>query len=789
MTGGAGNDPAPLSLTIARHLYRRRWPWFCGGVLFLVVSALGISQLRMGHGYRQFIDRDDAELAVSNAIASEVAAGRDTLTLIYRPASGQIFESTSMVQLAKLAFLVSRLDHVESPQSLVTAQKLVRLSDAAPGGARADAYRVMPLIYPDGLFDDDGLVRLRRDVASMPTVNGRLVARDGSTASILIPIDLGETSSERVARLAALTGAIEKMEADLRGLRAGESLVLAGPALFEFAVEQILEHDLKVLAPTALAVFYALLLFLFRSFRLASVVLAIVLLTCVTTLGLVCWAGMNTTILVFSGLILVATLSIAESLHVMTSAIIAHLDGMSNEEAMVHSLESNLWAIVTTSATTVIGEAVLLYSSSPAIRNMGLVMMVGALLALLFTLSLVPALFSQMKNPRRGWASGMGGAFDRLATFCVGHPKRVLVVFGSISLVLLPGLWNLRSHDTMPGWFGKGTEFRQGLDLLGSNYSALGAVDVLTRVESADRDAVSAWPAPRPELDRQVAFDKQLAALPGVRSTITPSSALNAFDARSAGGNTSLVLTTAVAKEAPTTTAPGLGMLEKAHLMTPTGTGRDVWLARTIDAGNAGNEELLEVVKRVRTAAGDLGHRETRVGGLPVVFAALGQSNMGNTLQGTVITVAAITICLALAFRSVNAALVSMLPNVVPVALVFGFWGWVSGEVNLAATTVLSVALGIVVDDTTHIMMKHRRYVANGYDAAEASRLTIVHSAPPIIVTTIILACGFCLLGLSDFALTSQQSLMIAASICVAVVFDLTVTPVMLSLTGTRKST
>ncbi len=132
--------------------------------------------------------------------------------------------------------------------------------------------------------------------------------------------------------------------------------------------------------------------------------------------------------------------------------------------------------------------------------------------------------------------------------------------------------------------------------------------------------------------------------------------------------------------------------------------------------------------------------------------------------------------------------MLSLLPNVFPIALVFGLWGWISGDVNLAATTVVSVALGIVVDDTTHIMMKHKRLIAKGYDPGEASRLTIVQGGPPIVVTTIILACGFIILGFSDFALTSQQSLMIAASIGVAVIFDLTVTPVLLALL-TRRAT
>jgi predicted RND superfamily exporter protein len=638
------------------------------------------------------------------------------------------------------------------------------------------------------LFDDEGLARLKQDVATMPTVSGRLVARDGSTASVIIPIDLGETLVERTARLAALRAAVERIETDLQGLRQGESLVLAGPPLFEFAVERILSRDLRTLAPIALGVFFALLLFLFRSFRLASVVLLIVLLACVTTIGAVSWAGMHTTILAFSGLILVATLSIAEALHVITTATLARHDGMEADAAMIHSLDNNLWAITTTSGTTMIGEAVLIYSASPAVRDMGIVMIVGALFALLFTLTVVPALASLGKTPRRGWVSGMGGTFDRLSRYCVGHPGKVLLAFGVVAGVLLPGLWNLRSHDTMSGWFAEGTEFRQGLNLLGENYVALGALDVVTRVETADREAVAAWPDSREELTRQIGFDMRLADIPGVHSAITPTSVREAFEARSAQPGTSLALTAEIANEAPGVTPPGLSMLEKAHLSTPFQMGKEMWLTRTIDAGNAGNAELLQIARSTRLLAEDLGDRETMVGGLPMVFAALGERNMGNTVVGTLITVAAITACLALALRSLSGALLSMLPNALPIALVFGFWGWISGDVNLAATTVLSIALGIVVDDTTHIMMKHRRLVAKGYDSTEASRLTIVQAGPPIIVTTIILACGFAILGFSDFALTSQQSLMIAASICVAVVFDLTVTPVMLALAGRRRA-
>lgn len=753
-------------------------------MLLAAVAAAGIVRLGFAHGYRQFIEKQEPSLAVADAIATEVAAGRETLTLLYLPASGTMFESTSMLQLAKLADLISRLQHVDSPQSLVSAHKLVNVSDMATGAQRATAYRVVPLIYPDGLYDDQGLVRLRGDVSTMPTVYGRLVARDGSSASVIIPFDLGTTPMQRIGRLAELQAAVARIEADLQGLRSGDALMLSGPALFEFAVEEILIRDLKTLAPTSLLVFVVLLLFLFRSWASASIVMVVVVLACTTTLGLVCWTGMRATILVFSGLILVSTLSIAEALHVITTANIARVDDMSTADAMVYSLDTNLWPIVTTSVTTLIGEAVLLYSASPAIRDMGIVMMVGAVLALFYTLTVLPALAILQRRAPRGWVSGLGGMFDKLAEVCTARPWRVVMVWAMACALVLPGLWNLRSYDTMAGWFGRDTSFRQGLDLLADNYVALGVIDVVTRVTTSDREAVAVWPERRDALASQQKFDELLGALSGVRSSITPSLALLAFEQRAAAQDTGLRLSSDVVAQAPTSSAPGLSTLEKGYLLTESGTGRDVWLHRLVDAGAASNAAMLQVVRQAQDAAQRVLSNETLVGGLPVVFATLGQSNMDSTSQGTVITVIAITLCLAVALRSATGALTSLLPNVVPIAMVFGLWGLWAGEINLAATTVVSIALGIVVDDTTHIMMKHKRFMARGHSAQEASRLTIVHGAPPIIVTTIILACGFLILSQSDFALTSQQSLMIAASICIAVIFDLTLTPALLALTA-----
>ncbi len=758
-------------------------------MLLAALASTGLARLDVKHDYRLFIGAGDPELRIADRLDGRISGGRETLALVYRPASRAIFESTSMLQLAKVADLASRFPGVAQPQSLMTARKLVRLSDAPGTGDPRDGWRAVPFIHPDGLFDDAGLARMKRDALATPTIGGRLVARDGSSALVLLPVDLGTDPTLRHTRLTALHAAVDKAQVDLAGLRAGDRLALIGAPLFDSALAQILHRDVIRLAPIALVLFFGLLFVLFRNVGHAATVLLVVFLSCVAALGTLCLLGVTVTILVCSGLLLVATLSVAEALHVVTGFTLHRLDGDPPLVAMTRALDANLWPIVTTSATTAIGEAVLLFSASPAVQDMGLVMVFGAIYAVVFTLLCVTALAPLVRSTSPALVGAAGGLFAKLADLSVRHPARMLGASAAVCLLLVPGIAFTRLYDTMPGWFQTGTAFRQGLDLLNRDYVAVESFTLATPVTDRLRAEGSNWPREGKSLRAEETLDGAIAALPGVRHVIGPTVARDTLGRRLAeapAGTSSLALTRAQAEEAVGVAPPSPAMLESAGLATPSEPGRASYILRTVDAGTASNRDLLDLVAGVRAAAAERGPGAS-AGGLPVVFAALGQSNINRTAIGTLLTALSITLCLALAFRSLRLALVSLIPNLVPVLLVYGAWGWVDGEVNLAATSVLAVALGIVVDDTTHIFMKHDRLMRAGLDAATASHRTLTAVGPPILITSIVLACGFFLLGRSQFALTAQQANMIGATLLVAVMFDLTTTPAMLQLLNVRR--
>ena len=131
--------------------------------------------------------------------------------------------------------------------------------------------------------------------------------------------------------------------------------------------------------------------------------------------------------------------------------------------------------------------------------------------------------------------------------------------------------------------------------------------------------------------------------------------------------------------------------------------------------------------------------------------------------------------------RDVRLGLISLVPNLLPIALAFGVWGLLVGQVNLAVSVVTGLALGIVVDDSVHFLSKYQLARKElGLNAREAviSAFTAVGTA--LVVTTIILVAGFSVLAQSTFGLNSITATLTGIAISIALIADLSLLPALL---------
>ncbi len=166
-----------------------------------------------------------------------------------------------------------------------------------------------------------------------------------------------------------------------------------------------------------------------------------------------------------------------------------------------------------------------------------------------------------------------------------------------------------------------------------------------------------------------------------------------------------------------------------------------------------------------------------------VMFTYVTDRNVDNMINGTIIAILLISLVLMLALRSVRLGLLSLIPNGLPVLAAFGAWALLVGEVGFSVASVASISLGIIVDDTVHLLSKYvRARSERGGTAADAIRYAFKSVGVAIVINTVILAAGFLVLLTSSFKLNVDMGLLTALSIVFALILDFLFLPALLLL-------
>ena len=138
-------------------------------------------------------------------------------------------------------------------------------------------------------------------------------------------------------------------------------------------------------------------------------------------------------------------------------------------------------------------------------------------------------------------------------------------------------------------------------------------------------------------------------------------------------------------------------------------------------------------------------------------------------------------------FGSVRVALLAVIPNAIPVLAAFGLMGWFGVALSSATSMIACVALGLVVDNTIHVVVRFRRASAAGRSYADSVREALSDTGLAVLVSTAALVGGFWVGVASRFVPTAQFSWITGTTLVLALVCDLVVLPV--CLRGARWAT
>jgi hypothetical protein len=136
-----------------------------------------------------------------------------------------------------------------------------------------------------------------------------------------------------------------------------------------------------------------------------------------------------------------------------------------------------------------------------------------------------------------------------------------------------------------------------------------------------------------------------------------------------------------------------------------------------------------------------------------------------------------IAVIMGLMFRSFPMVIYALIPNLLPLLAVSAIMSATGIDLKMSTSIIFTIAFGIAVDDTIHLLSRFRLELAKGFSRKEAMNNSFVHTGKALILTSIILFGGFISLCFSSFQSTFFVGLFVTLTLIFALLFDLTLLP------------
>ncbi len=616
-----------------------------------------------------------------------------------------------------------------------------------------------------------------------PLLNNFLISHDADTTGINVVLQYPEKDLIEVPTAAAharkiVTG-IEKDYPDI-------NIALSGVSMLNNSFAESGIKDMQTLTPIMYGVLLTITFLSLRSISATLATLAVIILSTMIALGAGGMMGILLTPVSLTAPTIVLTLAIADSIHILISMRELMSAGVEKSKALVEAIRINFLAVTITSITTIVGFLALNFSDSPPFHHLGNMTAAGIAGAWALSLFLLPALVSlmPMKAKLVSDDSRNNSFYTKLANFVIARPKTILISMGSVAIIFSALAFTNQLNDVWTKYFDESIKFRTDTDFAIKNLGAFYPVEF--SIAAKEPGGIS-----HPEyLQKLDEFAKWMRAQPDVEHVYSITDIFKRLNKNMHGDDESYF-------RLPEDTELSAQYLLLYELSLPYGL--DLNDRINVDKSASRITATLGDVDTIRTREFVVESRQwlkdnapeymwTSATGPTQMFSYIAKRNIESMLRGNAIAVSLIAIILILSLRSIRLGLLSIIPNAIPVLVTFGIWALSVGMIGISAATVTATSLGIVVDDTVHLLTKYLRGRREKELSTEDSiRYSLNTVGKAVTINTVILTAGFGVLALSSFKINQESGILTATAIVAALILDFLLLPALLLLIDKNK--
>jgi predicted RND superfamily exporter protein len=600
-------------------------------------------------------------------------------------------------------------------------------------------------------LSDAAIQRIKKIALSDSRLVDQQISPSGHVTGINVNILPPENSKDAVPEIASY---VRNMADEFRQKYPHIDIYLAGAIMFDNAFSEATRDDMKTLIPVMLLVLVSIIGLALRSYTGTVATLIIILLSMVTGMGLAGWLGISLTPASGIAPTIILTLAVADSVHIMATVYQQMSLGKSKQAAVAESLRINLQPVFLTSITTAIGFLTMNYSDAPPFRDLGNIVAMGVAAAFVYSIFFLPTILVILPiKVRKKVETGKD--------LCHTCNRR------------------LELNDNFVKYFSKKYEIRRATDFMQENLRGWDIIEY--SLDSGEPGGIH-----KPEFLAKVEeFSQWYRKQPKVTFVSTLTDTIKTLNKNMHGDDQNYY-------KIPESRELAAQYLLLYELSLP--FGQDLNNRINVDKSairlivflkdtTAKDQRAMDASARDWLKNNAPPHMFTYGSGLSIIWAHISKRNIESMLGASFGALVLISAILIVALRSFRIGIISLIPNLAPAFMAFGIWGMLVGQVGLGLSVIVSLTIGIVVDDTIHFLSKYlRARREENMDPTHAVRYAFNTVGTAMWVTTIALVAGFSVLTASGYNINAQMGMLSAITISLALLLDFFFLPALLMI-------
>jgi predicted RND superfamily exporter protein len=724
-------------------------------VIILVIAitvflALQIPQIKINSDVLSSLPDSDKDAVLLKKIGARFGGNKTGMIIL---------ESDSLFTTKVLGTVREITDTLKEIEGVSSVTSLTSVMDVKEGDSGME---IGQLINEDDMPDSPAeFALLKERVLSNKNFRGSIVSDDGTTT--IVVFSLNDDADIRILA--------NKVMEKIGSLNVPEKIYYAGSPMLITSIASLISTDLSRLLPVAFLLISIVLFLGFRSARGVILPLLTATISIIWVIGIMALTGGEMSMVSNNIPIVLLAVGTAYAIHVIN-----RIDQVKENtvQSIILSLTYVTIPVILAALTTVTGFVSFIFGSYlTMIRDFGIYTALGTFFALALSLFFVPALISAFpgKNKNRIVEKKETGQtfFSRnfqspLHNLLFNNTRIILAIWILITILNIGGIFLIKRNVDVRNYFRKGNPTRIAEDIMTRKFGGTKPVFVLFKGDVQSPDF----------LNTMLRTEEYMKKSPGVVGTQSVAGLISDINGAFGEGNK-------IPEEKE--------MIEQLWFLLDGNENLGKFVSEDLDEAIiisrfilhendekiAFKEYMTDFINKNSTPECTI-----EVTGMPFIEATMEQSLLKSQIGSLSIALLIVIIIVSLILRSFSAGIYAAIPIISTIVILFGVMGYSGIPLNIATVLVASIAMGIGIDYSIHVITHFNGHIKEGSTISRALDETIAVSGKAIIINVISVSAGFLVLLFSEMVPLQYFGLLISLSMVGSGLSALTFLPAIL---------